>query len=96
MSESSPPRKRWVWLHSKDNVVVALADLQDGEAILLGDVHLVLKEPIESGHKFAVRDIHKDDPIVKYEETIGLAVMDISAGEHVHVHNVKSLRARSR
>lgn len=47
-------------------------------------------EDIPFGHKFAVRDIAKGDPIIKYGAVIATAVKDIKAGEHVHLHNVES------
>ena len=38
------------------------------------------------------KDIPADAPIVKYGEHIGHAARDIKQGEHVHEHNVKSVR----
>jgi len=34
------------------------------------------------------------DPVVKYGEVIGYATTGIRPGQHVHVHNVRSDRAR--
>lgn len=31
-------------------------------------------------------------PVIKYGEHIGIAVADIKAGEHVHIHNVEGHR----
>jgi len=39
-------------------------------------------------------DIAEGSKITKYAETIGIASQPIAAGEHVHVHNVESVRAR--
>jgi (2R)-sulfolactate sulfo-lyase subunit alpha len=36
--------------------------------------------------------IAKGDTIIKYGVDIGKAVADIGAGEHLHVHNVKTKR----
>lgn len=47
-------------------------------------------ENIPAGHKYALRDIHKDEYIIKYGEIIGRATQDIGKGEWVHTHNVKS------
>jgi altronate dehydratase small subunit len=38
--------------------------------------------------------IGKGDDVVKYGEIIGRATADIAKGEHVHVHNIESLRGR--
>jgi (2R)-sulfolactate sulfo-lyase subunit alpha len=47
---------------------------------------------IPIGHKLAIKPIRKGDTIIKYGVDIGKAVADIGAGEHAHVHNVKTKR----
>ena len=42
------------------------------------------------GHKYARRDIAEGENVVKYGMPIGHATRPIKAGEHVHVHNVKT------
>ena len=42
------------------------------------------------GHKFALWNIARGQPVIKYGEPIGEAVADIGRGEYVHVHNVVS------
>ena len=55
-------------------------------------VHVL--DQISFGHKFAVRDIPKGAKIIKYGESIGIAIQDIQTGRHVHVHNLESGRGR--
>jgi len=55
-------------------------------------VAIVAVEDIPLGHKLALRDIGKDETIIKYGHDIGKAVADISRGRHAHVHNVKTKR----
>jgi len=50
------------------------------------------KSDIPIGHKLAIRAIAAGDTIIKYGIDIGKAVKEISAGEHLHVHNVKTKR----
>ncbi len=45
---------------------------------------------LESGHKYAVRDIKRGENIIKYGCPIGHATEDIKCGELVHTHNVKT------
>ena len=59
----------------------------DGEAVTVR-----LLDDIPFGHKFAIRPIAAGDEIIKYGYPIGRAVRDIQPGEHVHIHNVGSLR----
>lgn len=78
-----------------DNVAVALEDLPAGKMIKTDRYSFVLKSNIPFGHKFALTNIRKGEYIIKYGEIIGVASKDILQGEHVHVHNVQSLRGRT-
>ena len=49
---------------------------------------------IPYGHKVALRDIHVDEDIIKYGESLGEATKEIVAGDYVHVHNLDSKRGR--
>ena len=53
-------------------------------------VRLTATDTIPAGHKFALRDIHAGEYVIKYGEIIGRATEDIKKGEWVHTHNVKS------
>jgi altronate dehydratase len=76
----------------KDTVAVALRPLGKGASITLGGLTLELADDIPPYHKFALVDINRGEMVIKYGEVIGEASEDISAGAHVHVHNVRSLR----
>ncbi len=45
---------------------------------------------LENGHKYAVWNIASGEKIIKYGFPIGIATEDISEGEHVHSHNMKT------
>ena len=45
---------------------------------------------LETGHKYALRDIAAGENIIKYGNPIGHATQDIKKGDHVHSHNVKT------
>ena len=49
---------------------------------------LMKKGSVPGGHKIATKDISNGGPIIKFGQPIGIAKKNISAGEHVHVHNV--------
>ena len=82
--------QRAIRIHEKDNVAVALTSLKKGETFTFGDVTVTLAEDIEQGHKFALRDIHTNENIVKYGTLIGHATCEIAKGSHVHTENVKT------
>jgi len=90
--------KKAIAMDSKDNVATLLTDVDANDAVqvMLGDktAEAEVKERIRFGHKFAVKPITKGQHVVKYGEVIGQAVRDIGEGQHVHVHNVESLRGR--
>lgn len=47
---------------------------------------------IPIGHKVALKDLAVGDTVIKYGTDIGKVVAPIKAGEHLHVHNVKTKR----
>lgn len=57
------------------------------------NVEVLLKKrgEISAGHKVALKDIKAGEKIIKYGFPIGVATGDISKGDWVHVHNVKTL-----
>ena len=85
-----------VVISEKDNVATATRVVNAGEklAVRVGEkeTEIAIKNEIKFLHKFALKDIKKGDKIFKYGMLMGEATADISQGEHVHVHNVRSLR----
>ncbi|MBC7114483.1 MAG: UxaA family hydrolase [Archaeoglobi archaeon] len=84
-------------MSSEDNVATAIDDIEEGERIAVKNdeiFEIEAAQQIPFGHKIALRDISRGDSIIKYGEVIGRATADIRRGEHVHVHNVESLRGR--
>ncbi len=79
---------RTLLLHPRDNVAIALDDLQPGDA--------GATEPIQQGHKCARKDIAKGEYLRRYGQIIGVASQDIPAGSHVHSHNLMMSTARDK
>ena len=75
-------------LNPKDNIAVALAELNAGENIDQDNLKFKVLEAIPRGHKIATCDIKKSAGIIKYGERMGHAIKEIPMGAHVHVHNV--------
>lgn len=53
---------------------------------------LKARQDIPIGHKIALKDMAVGDTAVKYGLEIGRVVEPIVAGEHAHVHNIKTRR----
>lgn len=77
-----------VHLRRNDNVAVAARPIAAGTVLLHDGKTIETRDDIAMGHKFAVQRIPKGQAIYKYGQVIGFATGDISAGEHVHTHNV--------
>lgn len=78
--------KKSIVISPDDSAGVALTALKKGEPA----EGVTLAEDIERGHKFALRAIKAGEPVIKYGEVIGNATRDISVGEHIHTHNMRT------
>ena len=85
-------------VNENDNIGLAIRDLKAGERVVLssknGERAVVLKDDVGFLHKLALTDIKAGEKVLKYGQVIGGATRDIAAGEHVHTHNIKSLRGQ--
>jgi len=77
-------------LSDKDNVLVARANAPEGLEVTLEGGPVRLSRPIPMAHKIARHAIAAGETIRKYGMPIGIATADIPAGDHVHVHNIRS------
>jgi len=91
---------RAVVIDPKDNVATLLSDVKASVVVVVistcGDVvkEVEAVQSIPFGHKIAITRIERNDLVLKYGEVIGKATEPIEEGEHVHIHNIKSLRVR--
>ena len=83
----------------KDNVgVVVVEGLKAGTEMLCvvtadnSSFRLKSAADVAIGHKVALKDLQAGDTAIKYGEDIGKIVQDVAAGDHVHVHNLKTKR----
>lgn len=88
---------RCIVLHRDDNVATLIDPARAGETCTLqGEVRgtVTAGQDVPFGHKICIRDIPAGGPVLKYGEVIGRATHAIARGEHAHVHNFDSARAR--
>ena len=85
-------------LHPADSVVTVIADIMEGEQVTWDDGgHAITAiEPVAFGHKIAIRPTAAGAAVIKYGASIGLATQDIRVGQHVHVHNLRSVRGAAK
>jgi (2R)-sulfolactate sulfo-lyase subunit alpha len=87
-------------LHDANDTVAVVvvegvkADMDLTAWIMDEDRTIVLKarQDIPIGHKVALKDMAAGDTVLKYGIDIGKVVAPIKAGEHAHVHNIKTKR----
>lgn len=81
-------------LHSSDNVLVALQDLQAGETVIYEGKSYLLTEEIPAKHKFFSEDLKKDDPIIMYGTLVGRTQYDVKTGWRMSTDNTKHAAAK--
>ena len=82
-----------------DDVAVAVRDADPGQAAGVylesgAGFVIPLRAAVPLGHKVALRDLAEGEQVIEYGVPIGLASCPIAAGDHVHIHNLRSARWR--
>jgi altronate dehydratase small subunit len=98
MSTAQGGKPGWtaLQLNPLDNVATALRDLPAGAKPLIAGIDApVLRDEVAQGHKLALTDIAAGDAVRKYGREIGYATTAISAGSHVHLHNLEGIAGRN-
>ena len=75
-------------IHPKDNIVVALFDLKEGEILILEDKKISLKTDVNKKHKFALENLNKGENIYLYGVVVGKAIRPIKKGEAINSKNI--------
>lgn len=88
---------RAIVLNQADNVATLLDAGRAGEpCILQGESsgQMTLLQDVPFGHKVCIADTPQSADVLKYGQVIGRASRNLKVGEHMHVHNIESTRAR--
>src|SRR6201985_3165795 len=75
-------------IHPKDNVLVALRDLEQGTLIEFEGQTFTLVDKIAAKHKFTLNALHPDESIFMYGVLVGKATTDIPKGGLVSTENI--------
>ncbi|MBT2566275.1 altronate dehydratase [Arthrobacter sp. ISL-85] len=75
-------------LRPADDVAVAMVDLPSGTGLNYHGARLLVRQSVPRGHKLAIRSVPAGGQVRKYAQSIGRAKRDITAGDHVHTHNL--------
>ena len=79
-------------IHERDNVAIAVRDLQKGEEIVLSDgsrpgIHALRDTP--QAHKIALSDIPQGGEVIRYGVVLGTMKEDMRKGGWIHENNLQ-------
>ncbi len=80
--------KKTVQLDSRDNAIVALTDLQEGQTIESDGRTFTLLSNVPAKHKFATEDLAAGAEIIMYGGLVGKAMAPIRRGEALTLRNI--------
>jgi len=84
---SDPLSNKYILLHPRDNVAVALQNLSRGTNICINNLTFALGESISAKHKFTLSDIAVGGVIYLYGIKVGTAIKDIPQGKAITTVN---------
>ena len=76
-------------VHERDNVIVALTDLEKGIEIVLDGHQYQLIDRVPAKHKFYATDIPKGGEVIMYGVLVGRVQRDVMNGELMTTDNLK-------
>ncbi len=76
-------------VHPKDNVLVALQDLQKGQSIEFGGETFILQDDVKAKHKFFTTDLQPGDKVIMYAVLVGTAQKFIAKASWMSTENIK-------
>ncbi|MBD3676272.1 MAG: altronate dehydratase [Planctomycetaceae bacterium] len=79
-----------LFLHEQDDIAVARQNIPAGTSFQVPGTteSVTTREPIELGHKVAVRKLAQGTPVRKFGQVIGFTTAEIEPGSWVHMHNL--------
>ncbi|MCU0443851.1 MAG: altronate dehydratase family protein [Microscillaceae bacterium] len=81
--------KKVLKIHPKDNVLVALQDLKQGETVYFDNQAVTLINDIAAKHKFATETLLTDQLVRMYDVPVGKATRTIHKGEAITTQNIQ-------
>ena len=75
-------------VHPKDNVIVALRDLEQGEKIEFEGSQYVMQERVQAKHKFYTEDLTKGSEVIMYGVLVGKVQYDVKKGGLMATENL--------
>ncbi|MEP2239081.1 MAG: altronate dehydratase family protein [Maribacter sp.] len=80
--------KRFLHIHPKDNILVALQDIPEGTQLTHDGKAILIPKKVKTKHKFALYPIEKDAIVYMYGSIVGKALFPIQIGEAITTENL--------
>ena len=81
--------KNTIYLDPRDNIAVAISDLDKGTVVQIDANEITIAEKIQQKHKFALKDFAIGDEVIMYGVLVGKATLEIAKGTAITTENVK-------
>jgi altronate hydrolase len=81
-------QKKILQIHPKDNVLVALTDLDKNCKFFFEDESYTIQDQVAAKHKFATENLYKGDGVYMYGVLVGRAKKEISKGGLISTTNL--------
>lgn len=78
-----------VKVHPKDNVIVALRQLEKGETVKYNGEQFILEETIPAKHKFTIAEMRTGDQVYMYGVLVGKATQPIPKAARISTENLQ-------
>jgi len=81
-------RDPYIQLNPKDNVLIALENLEAGRIISFNGMEAALIQPVPAKHKFTIRELKKGEAVIMYGVMVGKALKRIPHSGLITTENV--------
>ncbi|WP_406683219.1 altronate dehydratase family protein [Seonamhaeicola sp. MEBiC1930] len=81
-------QKKILQIHTKDNVLVALTDLEKNTSLTFNNEEYIVQDDISAKHKFATENLTIGDPVYMYGVLVGRAKRNIVKGGLISTTNL--------
>jgi altronate dehydratase len=88
--ETASKSHKLLRIHCNDNVLIVIVPIKLGDKEVVDGSEVVFRQNVPIGHKIAAQTIAAGNKVIKCGVPIGSAKKDISPGDHVHLHNLRS------
>src|SRR6476659_1532231 len=76
-------------LDQRDNVLIALTDLRQGEEVQFNGTKYSLATPVNAKHKFAITDLAQGAEVIMYGVLVGKTYEPVKRGEALTLRNLR-------